>query len=165
MTLTTRLWEWREGKRRPVPGNPPDDRIPRGPGCNRPKRVCADDQRPTRSPQPIPTAIRMRFPRHGGIFPSDKGLLSSKPGPERRLPPATPDPDPRTRREDRALLIVQMSSDRLILDRVARQQSPSPLHRHTQHKSVAGSKKTIYHRTATSVLIGCLTSGGRRRRN
>jgi len=35
--------------------------------------------------------------------------------------------------EEHALpIIVLMSSGRLILDRVARQQSPSPLHRHPQ---------------------------------
>ena len=48
------------------------------------------------------------------------------------LPTATPVPSPRTCREDRALLIVRMSSDRLFLDRVARQHCPSPLHRQRQ---------------------------------
>jgi hypothetical protein len=43
-----------------------------------------------------------------------------------------PGPDPRTRREDRALLIVRMSSGRLVLDQVGRHQSPSPLHRRDQ---------------------------------
>jgi len=49
------------------------------------------------------------------------------------LPQATPDPSPRTCREDRALLIVRMSSGRLFLDRGARQHCPSPLHRRTQN--------------------------------
>jgi Integrase core domain len=44
-----------------------------------------------------------------------------KPRPEHRLSPMAPDPGLRTRREERALLIVQMSSGRLFLDRVARQ--------------------------------------------
>ena len=48
------------------------------------------------------------------------------------LPTATPDPSPRTCREDRVLLIVRMSSGRLFLDRGARQHCPSPLHRHAQ---------------------------------
>jgi Tfp pilus assembly protein PilF len=55
-----------------------------------------------------------------------------------------------------------MSSGRLFLDRVARQQSPSPLRRQAQHISVAGSKERIYHRTVTSVLTGCLTFRDRR---
>ena len=42
MRIRTRPGRWREVKRRPVPGNSPDDRILRGPGCNRPKRVYAD---------------------------------------------------------------------------------------------------------------------------
>ena len=84
-----------------------------------------------------------------------------KPGPEHRLPPMAPDPSPRTRREERALLIVPMSSDRLFLDRVARQHGPSPLHRHVQNKSIAQLKETDYHRTVNSVLTVCLTSGGK----
>ena len=73
-----------------------------------------------------------------------------------------PDPSLRTRREERALLIVPMSSGRLFLDRVARQHGPSPLHRHDQDNSIAGSNGTNYHRTVTSVLTTCLTPGGRR---
>src|SRR6185503_21253192 len=53
-----------------------------------------------------------------------------------------------------------MSSGRLFLDRDARQQSPSPLHRHPEHKAIDGSEERIYHRTVTSALTGCLTSGG-----
>lgn len=49
---------------------------------------------------------------------------------------------------------------RLFLDRDARQQSPSPLYRHAQNNSIAEVEKTIYHRTVTSVLTGCLTRGG-----
>jgi hypothetical protein len=86
-----------------------------------------------------------------------------KPGLEHRLPPMAPDPGPRARREDRALLIVPMSSGRLFLDRGARQHCPSPLHRHDQHNSIAQPKATNYHRTVTSVLTVCLTSGGRRK--
>jgi hypothetical protein len=49
------------------------------------------------------------------------------------LPPASgPHPSLRARREDHALPIVLMSSDRLFLDRVGRHQSPSPLHRQAQ---------------------------------
>ena len=46
---------------------------------------------------------------------------------------SAPGPGKRTRREDHALSHrPQMSSDRLFLDRVARQHCPSPLHRHAQ---------------------------------
>ena len=71
------------------------------------------------------------FLRHGGIYPSDGGLLT-KPRLEPLPPAGSSDPSPRMRREDHALLIVQMSSDRLFLDRVARQHCPSPLHRQAQ---------------------------------
>jgi len=50
-----------------------------------------------------------------------------------------------------------MSSGRLFLDRVGRHQSPSPLHRRDQNKSIARSEGTIYHQTVSSVLTGCLT--------
>jgi hypothetical protein len=58
---------------------------------------------------------------------------------------------------------VQMSSGRLFLDRVGRHQSPSPLHRHSQHNGIGKSAATIYHRTVGSVLTGCLTPGGKRK--
>ena len=51
------LRRWREVKRRPVQGNSPNDRILRGPDCNRHKRVYADSFPATPLPQ-IP-----------GIFP------------------------------------------------------------------------------------------------
>ena len=59
-----------------------------------------------------------------------------------------------------ATLTTNGQVGRLILDRVARQQSPSPLHRHGQNKIIATIKGTIHHRTVTSVLTGCFTSGG-----
>ena len=90
-------------------------------------------------------------------------VLPPKPGPEHRLPPMAPSPGSRTCREEHALLIVPMSSDRLFLDRVARQHCPSPLHRHAQNKSVAGSKGRIYHRTVNCVLTVCLSAPQRRR--
>ena len=63
-----------------------------------------------------------------------------------------PGPDKRTRREDHAPSHrPQMSSGRLFLDRVARQQSPSPLHQHPQintHSSDTQAKDDI------STLLG-----------
>jgi hypothetical protein len=58
-----------------------------------------------------------------------------------------------------------MSSGRLFLDRVGRHQSPSPLHRRDQNKLIARFKETIYHRTVTSVLTGCLTFRDKRTRD
>ena len=57
--------KWREVKSRPVQGNSPNDRILRGPDCNRPKRVC-DDSFPATPPQPPGTRMApgMRFSRH-----------------------------------------------------------------------------------------------------
>jgi hypothetical protein len=75
----------------------------------------------------------MRFLRHDRIYQSDVGLFFPSLDRDRRLPPVGPGRKlTGARREDRALLIVSMSSGRLFLDRVARQQSPSPLHRHAQ---------------------------------
>lgn len=78
-----------------------------------------------------PEASVMRFLRHvestcpmWGVNPS----LSWSNG----LPPTDSNSSPRTCREDHALLIVQMSSSRVFLDRVGRHQSPSPLYRHGQ---------------------------------
>ena len=91
------------------------------------------------------------------------GIFQSK-NPSRTPPPA----DARSRARERAgritlSPIVLMSSGRLFLDRVGRHQSPSPLHRRDQNNLIARSEGTIYHRTVTSVLTGCLTSGGKRR--
>ena len=137
----------RSGARRPVQGNSPDDRLLRGPDCHRPERVYAEqDSRPAPLACSIPGAPGMRFLRQDGIFQSDMGLVLPKPELECRLPPAAPNSDPRTRREDHALPIVPMSSGRLFLDRVARQQSPSPLPRHPQintHSSEAQAKGDI----------------------
>jgi hypothetical protein len=100
---------------------------------------CSGEFAPISSPPPLrqhtgnPEALSMRFLRHRGIYQSDGGWFSNPSlSWSRHLPPAAPDPDSRTRREDHVLLIVPMSSDRLFLDRVGRHQSPSPLRRHAQ---------------------------------
>ena len=77
------------------------------------------------------------------------------PNPSRTSPPA----NVQTRVQEHAgrivlSPIVLMSSGRLFLDRVGRHQGPSPLRRHLQNISIAGSKGTIYHRTVSSVLTG-----------
>jgi len=124
-------------KGRPVQGNSPDDRIPRGPGCNRPKRVCADFFPACSFALPtILRALRMRFFRHRGIYLVRCGFkVKTKPW-GGAVPPPAGRPRAqvqRTRREDHAPSHrPQMSSGRLFLDRVARQHCPSPLHRHAQ---------------------------------
>ena len=109
-------------------------------------------------------APSMRFLRHDEIYRSDVVRTTSRAwvgGP----PPAD---RPRAQARGRGWRTApfsssSMSSDRLFLDRVARQHCPSPLHRHDQDNSIAGSKETNYHRTVNSVLTVCLTSGGKRR--
>ena len=139
------------------------DRILRGPDCNRHSRVCADASLCAGYPGGlIPMAIGMRFRRHHGIYQSDGGLFSN-PNSSWTLPPVNVQTRTRERAGRIALSpIVLMSSDRLFLDRVARQQSPSPLHRRNQNNLIARSKGTIY-RTGTSVLTGRLTFRDKRR--
>ena|ERR1022692_1020713 len=119
-------------KGRPLQGNPPDDRIPRGPGCPRLQRVCADFFPACSLALTLLGDSRRRFFRHRGIYRSDTGSFKHRTWAGVLPPAGSSYPSPRTRREDHALLIVPMSSDRLFLDRVARQHGPSPLHRHAQ---------------------------------
>ena len=108
-----------------------DGRIPHGPGFNRRWRAlrrCLHCQlrSPDRKQHPAPG---VRFLRHRGIYLSDVGWKHPSLDRSHSLPPVAPEPSSRRCREEHLLLIVQMSSNRLFLDRVARQQSPSPLHR------------------------------------
>ena len=131
-------------------------------GLYRLSRVCA------------PASVHTGLPRrsysdgHRDAFSEASRNLSIRCGPfaanpSRTLPPANVQTRARECAGRIALSpIVLMSSGRLFLDRVARQQSPSPLRRQPQHISVARSKETIYHRTVTSVLTGCLTFRDRR---
>src|SRR5215813_2740544 len=114
----------------------------------------------------IPTAIGMRFRRHDGIYRSDV-VQNQKPSPGNgTLPP--PAGRPRAQAKERAGRITlfsssAMSSGRLFLDRVGRHQSPSPLHRRDQNKLIVRFEGTIYHRTVSSVLTGCLTFRDKRK--
>jgi hypothetical protein len=132
MTAPTRPGRWRGGKRRPVPGNSPDDRMQHGPDCHRPRRVCADSFSATPPPRlpKIHRDLGMRFIRHGGIYRSDGGIEPGAGSP----PPVGRRPGPGKERDGRSALCSSsaMSSDRLFLDRGARQHCPSPLHRHGQ---------------------------------
>ena len=126
--------KWHEGKVRPKPGNPPHDRLvgrgffsslggfatipstPRGYG----------------GPQPHSGSHRA-FMRHCGIYRSDRGLLLQNLG--RGTASRWSGPSQVTTERDgwsAHCPSSAMSSDRLFLDRVARQHCPSPLHRHAQ---------------------------------
>ena len=74
-----------------------------------------------------------RFPRHGGIYRSDMAKNHRDPRAGCRLPLVGPRASVKDATEGARLgPSSAMSSGRLFLDRVARQQSPSPLHRHEQ---------------------------------
>ena len=144
------LRRWREVQRRPVQGNPPNDRILRGPDCNRPKRVCTDSFPATPSPQPPEThqLPGMRFLRHaesiGPMWPENPNHRNLRVG--CRLPLVGPRASVKGRDGRSAPCPSSaMSSDRLFLDRVARQQSPSPLHRQPDHKMLDRSEGRNYH--------------------
>src|SRR5215208_4377415 len=129
---------WREVERRPIPGNSPDDRILRGPDCHRPKRVCADPLPATAEASETTKGFGMRFRRHGGIYRSD--AAQHKPL-GRTAASRWSAPSQGKERDGRSALCSSstMSSDRLFLDRVARQHCPSPLHRHA-HTTMCSSQ-------------------------
>lgn len=133
--------KWREGKVRPIPGNSLHDRLV-SPGIfSSSKRVCDDPLCATSLPSVSGTILRLP----GCVFQAWRNLSgpmwcesqsqNQTLGRSRAASRwSAPSPGSRTRREDRAPTHrPQMSSGRLFLDRVARQQSPSPLHRHEQH--------------------------------
>ena len=145
------LRKWREGKVRPSQGNPPHDRLVSR-GIRSSRRIC-DDPFPATSIRQLQRTIPWRAVCvFSGIAESIGPMwsLKSKPNPgSEAVPP--PVGRPRAQVKERAGRIAPssssaMSSDRLILDRVGRHQSPSPLHRHTQinmHFSAARRKEDI----------------------
>jgi hypothetical protein len=132
--------QWREGKVRPLQGNSPHDRpVSRG-TISSLRKICDDPFRAT--PFPLQRTI-LRHPVC--VFQAWRNLSgpmwfqnqNQTLGRDRAASRWTaPSPGKRTRQEDRAPSHrPQMSSGRLFLDRVARQQSPSPLHRQPQHNT------------------------------
>ena len=111
-------------------------------------------------------ALRMRFLRHDGIYRSDVSSLLINPV---QMPPPVGRPRyqaiGRAGRNYTSCPSSAMSSDRLILDRVGRHQSPSPLHRRHQNKAMAFRRANHYHRTAGCVLTVCVSPGDNRSRH
>jgi hypothetical protein len=146
------------GQRRPVQGNSPDGRKDY-PDCE-PSQESLRQSPSASFPDPGPLLVGsahhrpsrgtldLAFFRHGGIYRSD--VVNSKPSKSwGRVPPPVGRPrSPAKGRDGRSAPCSSstMSSGRLFLDRVARQQSPSPLHRRPQnntHSSEAGAKGDI----------------------
>ncbi len=153
MRVSNRLRRWREGKVRPLQGNAPHDRLVSRVIFLSLRSVCDDPFSAT--PLPLCESIsgrpKMRFLRHRrNLSVRCRAFVKTQAWTKSHcLPPAAPDPSQRTCREEHALLIVQMSSGRLFLDRVARQHCPSPLHRQPDHKTVDRGDERIYYRTVT----------------
>ena len=105
----------------------------------------------------------MRFLRHHGIFRSDVVIQIVKSW-GRGAASRWSDPGPAKGRDGRTAPCSSstMSSGRLFLDRVARQQGPSPLHRQVHPKTVPGWSTMNLQRTANSVLTVCLSQGDNR---
>ena len=130
--------EWREGKVRPVQGNPPHDRLVSR-GILSSRRVCDDPfpatplppQTTTARPVCVFQAWRNLSVRWGSK--SKPKTLSTRAGVP---PPVGRPPMPGKGRDGRNYAPCSssaMSSGRLFLDRVARQHCPSPLHRQSQN--------------------------------
>ena len=132
--------EWREGKVRPIPGNSPHDRpVSRGISSSL-RRICDDPFPATPFPQlqrttGRPVCVFKAWRNLSGPMWFQNQNQNQTLGRDRAASRwSAPSPGKRTRREDHAPSHrPQMSSGRLFLDRVARQQCPSPLHRHPQN--------------------------------
>ena len=145
------LGEWRKGKVRPIPGNAPRNRLVSR-GISLLWSICDDPFLATRFPQLSIPGARYAFSKASRNLSGPMGFQNQN---QNQLPGrdhtasrwSAPSPGQRTRREDHALSHrPQMSSGRLLLDRVARQQSPSPPHRqaeHNMHFAAPGRKGTF----------------------
>jgi hypothetical protein len=134
--------KWWEGKVRPLQGNFPHDRLVSRGTISSFRRICDDPFRAT--PYPLQRTI---LRRPVCVFQAWRNL-SVRCGQTKTKPwgGAVPPPDgrPRAQVKERVRRITPfsssaMSSGRLFLDRVARQQSPSPLHRQPQHNMHSSS--------------------------
>ena len=130
-----------KGKVRPIPGNSPHDRpVSRVISCSS-KRVCDDPFSTTPWP-PMPARAACVFKawrnlsvRWGSKTKNKTKTVSTRAGVP---PPVGRPPLPGKGRDGRNYAPCSssaMSSGRLFLDRVARQQSPSPLYRQPEHNT------------------------------
>ena len=141
MTVIGGQWKWHEAKSRPIQGNSLNDRILRGPGCNRYRRVCVDFFSATPLPW-IPETSPVPGRRFSGMAESFDPMWLLQTGV--RVPPPVGRPwSPAKERDGRSALSPSsaMSSGRLFLDRGARQHCPSPLHRQSEYKRWTDLKK------------------------
>jgi len=165
LSLPVRVAERAVVQRRPVRGNSPDDRTdyPDFESSQESLRRCPPAGSTTRTvvrrgcaPADEPRALNLAFLRHGGIYRSDVvAKPKAKPKPSKpgagMPPPVGRHPGPVQGRDGRRAPYPSsaMSSGRLFLDRVARQQSPSPLHRqperntHPREASAKGDISTL----------------------
>ena len=143
--------QWREGKVRPIPGSSPHDRlVGRVISSSLKERLRRSLPRHCFPPLHRILGAQYAFLRHVGIYLVRCGFKTKPktPGWDRAASRwSAPSPGSRACREDHAPSHrPQMSSDRLFLDRVARQHCPSLLHRHAQtttHLSPALAKQDI----------------------
>jgi hypothetical protein len=126
----------REGKVRPLPGNSPHDRPVSRVISLSLKRVCDDPFSAPSFPR-IPARSVCVFQAWRNLSGPMWSKQNQTPGRDRAASRwSVPSPGSRTCREGRALTHrPQMSSGRLFLDRVGRHQSPSLLHRRSQHNT------------------------------
>ena len=131
--------KWREGKVRPIPGSSPHDRLVSWVISSSLKESLRRSL-PRHCFPHLQTILgaQYAFLRHVGIYLVRCGFKIKTQNQTLGWGRAAsrwsaPSPGSRTCREDHAPPHrPQMSSDRLFLDRVARQHCPSPLHRHAQ---------------------------------
>ena len=150
--------KWQAGKVRPLQGSSPRDR-PVSRVCVSPRRVCDDPLRATffhrfrEAYRDSRDAFVQAWRNLSGPMWCESQSQNQTLGRSRAASRwSAPSPGSRTRREDRAPTHrPQMSSGRLFLDRVARQQSPSPLHRHEQHNTHSAASP---HKGDISTLLG-----------
>ena len=139
----SRIGRWREGKVRPLPGNSPHDRLVSRVIFSSLKESLRRSLRRHWFPQLQRTILGAQYAffkawrNLSGPMWFPKQTQNQTLGRDRAASRrSAPSPGSRTRREEHAPSHrPQMSSGRLFLDRVARQQSPSLLHRQPQHNT------------------------------
>ena len=157
-------------QRRPVPGNSPDDRkdYPDFESSKESLRRCPPARPVTRTAARRECALlgerTLRFRGMAESFAPVGGSNRVKPGAGYRLPLVGPRAPVQGRdgRNCAPYSPSAMSSGRLFLDRVARQQSPSPLHRQPQNNTYSSevrSKRDISTLPGIRHFYFALTSG------